>query len=152
MVLYRGKPISVELRPPGLYSELQASQDFTYKKVLFFKTQSAQAPVHTVGCAGSWLLTLQSPLTQTTLRPAVAHISLAPQHKALSRSDTDLIGSAVEPGDLQGTLQITEARLTQVLDNPAAQSWYVGRQGTLRVFQGRCGHRVAGLSHWSSLG
>lgn len=42
----------------------------TDKKGLFLKTQSAQAPVHCVGCAGSWLLTLPSPLTQTTLRPA----------------------------------------------------------------------------------
>lgn len=125
----------------------------TNKKVLFLKIQSPQAP--SAHCELYWQLAPDPPESLTLVYPKTHLWPTSPcpwTQRALSRSDTDLIGPAVKPGDLQGTLQITEARLAQVLDNPAAQGWHVGRQGTLRVFHGRCGHRAVELSHWSSLG
>ena len=64
-----------------------------------------------------------------------------PHLEILSSEGTDLIGSSVQPGNLQGTFQVTEARLTQVLGDSVAQGRPTGRQGQPGVLQGRCRDR-----------
>lgn len=61
-----------------------------------------------------------------------------PTPNLLPVNGTDLVGSAVEPGNLQGTFQVTEARLAQVLDDSVTQGRNTGAQRCPGVLQGCC--------------
>lgn len=78
---------------------------------------------------------------KTRERPSFKPQGLLPPPPASQLSPgngADLVGPSVKPGHIQGAFQVTEAGLTQVLDDPGAEGGHAGRQGQPRVLQGGC--------------